>query len=287
MIGLEIDLSRCVAVSVDDDGRIAAQSVAAGSPADSCVAALREVGARPGTPVAVTSPALDAPFLSDAIAAISRDFAASPVVPAGVSAVVAESWIGAARGVGDVVFLAARDHVAAGILRAGVPVTGAHGRAANVAWMSLNPVDREDYRRTGGAAAEVGAHGIVRRLIWRIKSGDDSSVQTAAGGDLSAITLEHVLDGARAGDGVAISVVRDTAKYLAMAAANLVAIADPEMLVLGGIMTAAPDLLYEPVRAEMVRRLPKATVDGLAIAAAALGDAAAAIGAARLSAPVR
>ena len=33
-------------------------------------------------------------------------------------------------------------------------------------------------------------------------------------------------------DGVSISVVRDTAKYLGMAAANLVVIADPAVLVL-------------------------------------------------------
>jgi len=287
MIGLEIDLSRSVAVSIDDDGRIMSQSIAAGPAADSGAAALRAIGAARGTAIAITSAVYSRSARADAVAAIGREFAASPVVPAGMSAVVAESWIGAARGVSDVVWFSAHDHVAAGILRGGVPVTGAHGRAANVAWMSLNPVDREDYRRTGGVAAEVGAHGIVRRLIWRIKSGDPSSVQDAAGGDLSAITLDHVFAGARAGDGVAVSVVRDTAKYLAIAAANLVAIVDPEMLVLGGIMASAGDLLDEQVRAEIARRLPKPTVDRLTIAPAALGDAAAAVGASRLSAAAR
>src|SRR5438094_923479 len=85
------------------------------------------------------------------------------------------------------------------------------------------------------SAAEVASAGIVRRLVWRIKAGDRSRVQDLVNGDLAAITLEQVLDGAREGDGVSISVVRDTAKYLGMAAANLIAIADPEMLVLGGI----------------------------------------------------
>ncbi len=94
--------------------------------------------------------------------------------------------------------------------------------------------------------------------------------------------MEHVLAAARDGDGVSISVVRDTAKYLGMAAANLVAISDPEMLVLGGIMASAADLLLEPVRTEIARRLPKQMLDALRIETAALGDAAAAIGAARL-----
>ena len=90
-----------------------------------------------------------------------------------------------------------------------------------------------------------------------------------------------VLDAARSGDGVSISVMRDTAKYLGMAAANLVAVADPEVLVLGGIMASAIDLLLEPVRAELTRRLPASMVEALTISTASLGADAAAIGAAR------
>ena len=93
-----------------------------------------------------------------------------------------------------------------------------------------------------------------------------------------------MLDAARDGDGVSISVVRDTAKYLGMAAANLVVVADPEMLVLGGIMASAADLLLEPIRVEIARRLPQPMMDALTIETAALGADAAAIGAARLAA---
>ena len=165
--------------------------------------------------------------------------------PSGTAAAVAEAWVGAGRGVQDLVYFAVGEHTIGGIVRAGAAVTGAHGRAASVAWMSLNPVEREDYRKIGCLEAEVAAAGIVRRLIWRIKSGDRSRVQDVVENDLTRITLDHVLDGARNGDGVSISVVRDTAKYLGMAAANLVVIADPELLVLGGIMASAADLLLD------------------------------------------
>src|SRR5439155_12238086 len=131
--------------------------------------------------------------------------------------------------------------------------------------------------------AEVAAAGIVRRLIWRIKAGDRSRIQDLVENDLSRITVDHVLDAARQRDGVSISVVRDTAKYLGMAAANLVVVADPEMLVLGGIMASAGDLLLEPLRVEIGRRLPRAMMDALAIVPGALGDEAAAVGAARLA----
>ena len=119
--------------------------------------------------------------------------------------------------------------------------------------------------------------------MWRVKSGDHSRVADAVNGDFAAITIQHVLDGARQNDGVSISVMRDTAKYLGMAAANLVVMCDPEMLVLGGIMASAADLLMDPLRAEIARRLPKPTLEALRIETASLGEDAAAIGAARMA----
>src|SRR4029077_15752813 len=170
-----------------------------------------------------------------------------------------------------------------GIVRGGAAITGTRGRAASVAWLALNPVEREDYRKAGCLEAEVAAAGIVRRFVWRIKAGDRSRVSDEVSGDFSAITVQHVLDAARGGDGGPISVIRDTAKYLGMAAANLVVVADPEMLVLGGIMATAADLLLDPLKNEITRRLPKSMMDALKIETAALGADAAAIGAARLA----
>jgi glucokinase len=204
------------------------------------------------------------------------------IVQSGTAAAAAEAWVGAARGVKDVVFFAVSQHTTGGIVRDGVALSGARGRAGSVAWLSLNPVEREDYRKTGCLEAEVAAAGIVRRIIWRIKAGDRSRVMDAVKDDFAAITADQVLDAARNGDGVSISVVRDTAKYLGMAAANLVVVADPEMLVLGGIMASAADLLLEPIRTEVARRLPKPMMDALRIETATLGVDAAAIGAARL-----
>src|SRR4029079_986699 len=102
---------------------------------------------------------------------------------------------------------------------------GAHGLAGSVGWFALNPVERDDYRRLGGLEAEIGAAGIVRRLVWRIKSGDRSTVSDQVGGDLTKLTADHVFEAARTGDGVCISVVRATLKYVAMAIAHLALVA--------------------------------------------------------------
>jgi predicted NBD/HSP70 family sugar kinase len=289
-IGLELDPSRVTAVAVDDAGSVTARAVVTepdlAAAARSALARLEGEGTPNGAIVGVASPVPDAPAVLDAVASLRQDIASGGPLPSGAAAALAEAWIGAAKGVQDVVFFAASDRTSAGILRDGVPVTGARGRAAMVGWLALNPVEREDYRKIGCLETEVASGGVVRRLIWRVKAGDRSQVQDLVGEDLNAITVDQVLDAARAGDGVAISVIRDTAKYLGMAAANLVLVVDPTTLVLGGVMASASDLLLEPIRVEIGRRLPRSMFDALAIVPAELGADAAAIGAARLSAPV-
>jgi glucokinase len=285
MKGLELLDAGVVAVVLDDAGQVKTRFAASNADiGKAAVAALDKVAGSNG-PLGVAVFNADLAAAAAAIKALDgrADAKTRRVVASGTAAAVAEAWTGSARGVKDVVYFGVGEHAVAGVLRGGMPVTGAHGRAASSAWLALNPVEREDYRKTGCLEAEVAASGIVRRLIWRIKAGDRSRVQDLAGGDLGSVALAHVLAAARAGDGVAVSVMRDTAKYLGMAAANLVAIADPEMLVLGGIMASDADLLLEPVRSEIARRLPPPMMQALTIATAQAGADASAIGAARLA----
>jgi len=292
MLGIELREHAALAVLVGEDGEVRARAEADGSRdlAASAIDALARVTASNGAiaSLGVSSIAPESPATAAALAALEPRFAGAfahdGAVASGTAAALAEAWIGPAKHARDIVFFAVDEYTTAGIVRDGVAVTGAHGHGPAVAWLALNPVEREDYRRTGCLQTEAAAAGIVRRLVWRIKTGDRSRVEEMVDGDLSRITVAHVLDGARHDDGVAFSVVRDTAKYLGMAAANLVAVADPEMLVLGGLMASAADLLLDPLRTEITRRLPRFMIDALTIAPAALGPDAAAIGAARLAA---
>ena len=296
MLGIEIRDRVVVAVSLAGDGRVlvrAERPLAGDGLADAALAALdaARAGASAGDAASSVGVALAGPDVAPAaelLRAVAARYAGSRVsaepIPSGTGAAVAEAWVGAARGVRDSVFFSVADHATAGIVRDGVPWLGARRHAASIAWLALNPVEREDYRKTGCLEAEVASAGIVRRLIWRIKAGDRSRVADQVGGDFQAITIDHVLDAARQGDGVSISVMRDTAKYIGMAAANLVAVTDPELLVLGGILASAADVLLEPVRVEIARRLPRTMSDALRIEPALLGDDAPAIGAARLAA---
>ena len=217
--------------------------------------------------------------LTEALAAIAKG-ATITSIAAGTAAAIAEQRLGAAAGAKQMIAFSIAEHVTAGILIDGKPWRGAHGLASSVGWMALNPVEREDYRRLGSLEAEVAAAGIVRRFVWRIKSGDQSRVADQVNGDFSKISAADILQGARSGDGVATSVVRDTAKYIGMAIANLASILDPEVVVLGGIIASSGDIMLDAIRTETTRRLLPQQSELVRVVLSSLGDDAIAIGAA-------
>jgi len=273
MLSLGVDLSErpiCAAV-IDERGGIVAQ----GSGADPAEA-VRNVTRKHKADVAAFAVA-DGGELP-ALPGIARVTRCAP----GAAAITAEVWLGAARGARHAICLHIGDEVFAGVLLNGKPWSGAHNRAGAAAWLAINPVERQDYRREGSLAAEVSSKGIARRLSWRIQAGDRSRVLEQAGGSLDAITGRHVFDGARGGDGVAISVIRDTAKYIGMAVATLAAALDPEVVVVGGSVAAA-DLMLEAVRLECSRRLAPDAMSDLRVEFSSLGVEAVAVGAARIA----
>jgi glucokinase len=286
-VGLDLTESVIRGVRIEGGGHIAARAEQAPGRAGEAGAVrdlLRKLRqsrqAPPKVGLAVVAPG-EEQLSEQLLQLFSAEGVEPSAIAAGSAAVIAETWVGAAQGLTDVVAFSIGDHVTAGMLVNGSLWRGAHGYAGSVGWLALNPVEREDYRRLGGLEAEVGAAGIVRRLVWRIKSGDRSRVVDQVKGDLGRLTADQVFAAARSGDGVCVSVVRDTAKYVGMAVSNLAAVLDPQAVVLGGTMATAGDMMLDAIRQECSRRLRPSQYERVQIVLSSLGSDAVAIGAAR------
>jgi glucokinase len=284
IVGLDVRHDSLVAVRLNERGEVIGRAMQEGATAADAADVVRDISG--GTPKQIGAAVRDLadPEVADLVAAAAgaaRVTAAPRILTTGAAIALGEQWAGAAQGAGVVVALSVTDRVDAGIVLNGQPYEGAHGLAGAAAWLSLNPVERDDYRRAGGLGAEVAEGGIVQRLIWRLKSGSTSRVLDLADGRISTITLNHILDAARQGDGIAIAVIRDTSRYIGMAVSNLVATVDPDVVVLSGLPAEAPDLLVDPARAEAERRVPPQLAGTLRVVAGTLGEDAAALGAAR------
>lgn len=92
---------------------------------------------------------------------------------------------------------------------------------------------------------------------------------------------EHVVAAARAGDGGALGVIEEFARWVAVGLANLVNIFDPSVIVLGGGLIEAGDVLLAPIRAGVAGLVEAAGHrPAVEIRPALLGERAGALGAA-------
>jgi len=93
-------------------------------------------------------------------------------------------------------------------------------------------------------------------------------------------TAEEAVERAHAGDEAALAGLASVGRYLGIGIANMVTVFTPDRVVIGGGIAAAGDLLLDPIRDELKRRVHVTSLEGVTIATAELGTWAGAIGAA-------
>ena len=93
-------------------------------------------------------------------------------------------------------------------------------------------------------------------------------------------TVEEAVARARAGDARAMEGLAQVARYLGIGIANMITVLTPDKVVIGGGVAAAADLLLDPIREELRRRVRTTSLDEVEIVTAELGTWAGAIGAA-------
>ncbi|MFC5053209.1 ROK family transcriptional regulator [Saccharothrix xinjiangensis] len=163
-------------------------------------------------------------------------------------AAVGEQAQGAARGAEVFVCVSVGTGIGMGIVVDGRLFRGAHGAAGEIGYLPWSP--------GGGHVEAVAAAGSV--------------VALAQEHGLVARSARDVFAAARSGDERALAAVRDEAGRLAFAVASVVAVIDPELVVLGGGIGRSADLLQEPLEAALRRLTPFAPK----VVAGELGDGA-------------
>lgn len=199
-------------------------------------------------------------------------------------AAVAEWVHGAGRGATDLVLVTLGTGIGGGIVAGGRLLRGRHGFAGEFGHMVVDPDGPpcpcgrrgcwERYASGSGLAALARAAAVAHPA---------SHLVTLAGGDPDAVRGEMVHAAARAGDPVALDVIDELGRWVAIGLANLTNALDPERLVLGGGMMAGADLFLGPIRRwfpELLYQPERRPVPDVVVAE--LGERAGAVGAALL-----
>jgi glucokinase len=181
------------------------------------------------------------------------------------AAAVGERWLGAAKGLDDIVFIALGTGIGAGVVLGGRVHRGAHALAGEVAFF---PMTREQLRASGW---DANLEGLVGGRAAAAKAADLLGPDAKAG---------DLFDAAYASHEAAAAWLCEVQEHLAMATVNVCALLDPQAVVFGGgVAVAQGERLVGPVRDMALRRLPAKP----SIVLSSLGEDAQLIGAARLA----
>ena len=174
---------------------------------------------------------------------------------------LAELRLGAGRGAQSLVGLTLGTGVGGVVAVNGQVHLGHDGTAGEIGHQTIDP---------DGPRCNCGNHGCLEAFTRADRIAAACGTETAG----AAVAA------AEAGDRRAIDGLATIGRYLGIGIANAVTILSPDRIVIGGGIAAAGDLILEPIRAELRRRVRTTSVEEVVVVTAELGTWAGAIGAA-------
>ena len=160
-------------------------------------------------------------------------------------AALGEFWKGGGMGCNNVVFITLGTGVGGGIVIEGNLLHGAHGSGAELGHMVLNrnetvPCNCGKY---GCVEQYCSATGIVRMAKQYLAGNSVSSALNA----IENLTCKDIFDAAKAGDEAANAILEQVYAYLGEFLGNVCSVVNPEMVVIGGGVSKAGQVLIDGI----------------------------------------
>jgi glucokinase len=198
-----------------------------------------------------------------------------------------EYRFGAGAGVDDLLCVTVGTGIGGGIVTGGRLYRGTFGVAAEVGHMRVIPDGRRCVCGNRGCWEQYASgRALVAEAQEVLRSGSLRAARLAelAGGDPVALTGPMVTAAAMEGDELSLDLLEELGSWLGQGVASLVAVLDPGLVVVGGGVSEAGDLLAEPARQALLRHLTaRRHRPVVELRLAALGNTAGLIGAADLA----
>jgi predicted NBD/HSP70 family sugar kinase len=155
----------------------------------------------------------------------------------------AESWLGAAQKQSNALFLIAEGGIGMGILADRKHLMGARGFSGEIGHCKVLP-DAEDLCNCGQKGClEAIASGVNIARQYAERTGTESA----------ELRFVEVLERARRGDPVALSVLQRAGRALGSALSTAISLLDPEVVILGGDLIIAEDVML-PIIWDQIRQ---------------------------------
>ena len=199
-----------------------------------------------------------------------------------------EFRFGAAREADDMLLVTVGTGVGGGIVSDGELLRGSEGVAAEIGHLRVQPDGhRCGCGNRGCLEAYASGSALVREARELVRGGSPhaGALSDLCGGDPEQLSGQMVTQAAAAGDPAATELLADLGQWLGEGLASMVAVLDPGLIVIGGGVSAAGEMLLDPARAAFGRQLTgRGHRRQAQVVVATLGNDAGMIGAADLAA---
>jgi len=195
------------------------------------------------------------------------------------AAALGELWRGSAKGAQSMYFVAIGTGLGAALVISGQIVEGFHGAGGEIGHIIMHTEEARAFGRgkRGRLEQYVSASGLVRSAALLLEGTDEPSLLR----QYDEVTAKRIFTHAKQGDVLACQLTEQFASELGQALAGISCVCDPEVIVLGGGVSAAGDYLLNAVQKAYKLYAPVAT-ENTTIRLATLGNDAGIYGAARL-----
>lgn len=196
------------------------------------------------------------------------------------AAALGEHYFGNAKGEGNFIFLTGGVGLGAGIMIDGKLFRGSHGYASEVGHIIMDPDGEQcGCGKKGCWETMVSPRAVIKRFRDTLRQGVPSTVLNAADNDPDNIVFETIVHAALQGDNAARIAMQEVGERLGFGIANLVNIFNPRMVILGGELNYASELLLPVVRKVVNENAMNLECQDLKIEASAHGRDACVMGA--------
>lgn len=190
-------------------------------------------------------------FRGLALGRILRERMGRPVVVDNdVNALTLGEWMfGQAQGLRHVAMIAVGTGVGGGLILNGALVRGVGGYGGEIGHITVDMDGRNCFCGSCGCiTAYAAGPDLAEQARDLLQEGQASILLGLADRDPDRIDAPLVFAAAEQGDPVALSVVAKAAQALGAGVANLINLCNPELIILGGGVMEAGEILMEPVR---------------------------------------
>ncbi len=152
--------------------------------------------------------------------------------------ILGESWLGAAKGSKNAIYLSVSSGIGAGVLVDGKVLHGFNDGVGAVGWLCLNLSYKEYYKEKGFFEYHASGSGIVNLVKEYVNKDEKYTGHLRAivqNGDLT-IPINRIFDAYKKGDPIALKVIKNCIEYWGVASANLVNLFNPERVIFGGVV---------------------------------------------------